>query len=170
MTWNIMLLPFYCKSFNGQCSFELHFKRTWCQSLQMCTSKTIVIDIMNYGQKFPERFSIIWLTTANCSTMYPVCHSTQWTQFDSWSMWGIFIHQKQSRFLFSTQIWHLWHFCTLKGFKKFHQKIKFPSVGIELTSPTITGLEVLCWSNSANLSFLASLRLWHPYKLMLYWI
>ena len=30
---------------------------------------------------------------------------------------------------------------TSKGFKKFQQKIKLPSVGIKLATPTITGLE-----------------------------
>ena len=42
--------------------------------------------------------------------------------------------------------------------KKIQQKIKLPAVGIELTTPTIKGLEGQCLTHSANLSFLASLR------------
>ena len=43
-----------------------------------------------------------------------------------------------------------------------------PPVGIELTMPTICGLEFYCLIYSANLSFLASLKFLDPYKVMLY--
>ena len=35
------------------------------------------------------------------------------------------------------------------------QKMKFPPMGIKLTTPTTTGLQFLCLTHSANLSFLA---------------
>ena len=53
-----------------------------------------------------------------------------------------------SRFSFSTQIWHFCTILTSRGFEKFQQKIKLPSVGIELTTPTITGLEFYAYSNA----------------------
>ena len=61
---------------------------------------------------------------------------------------------------------------TLKGFKGFSKK-NLPPVGNELTTLTPTGLEVCCFSNSANQSCLASLRLSDPrlsdpYKVLLY--
>ena len=55
-----------------------------------------------------------------------------------------------------------------RGFKKFQQKINLPLEGTELTTPTITRLEVWCSSNSANFSFQASLRLSDPHIVMLY--
>ena len=39
---------------------------------------------------------------------------------------------------------------TLRGFKKFQRKIKFPPVRTELTTPTITGLEVRYLFHSAT--------------------
>ena len=38
----------------------------------------------------------------------------------------------------------------IDNFKKFHQKIELPPVGIKLTTPTINGLEVRCSFHSAT--------------------
>ena len=90
--------------------------------------------------------SILWRTIFKCHA--------------SWAM----------EFFLSYTIWHFWYFCTkltTRDFEKFQQKIKLSPVGIELTTPTITGLE---FTHPVNLSFLASLRFSNPYKIILYWI
>ena len=69
----------------------------------------------------------------------------------------IIIFGETSRFSFSTQTWYISVILLktdIEGFETFQ-----PTVGIELTSLTITGLEVRCSSNSVNVSCLASLRL-----------
>ena len=74
-----------------------------------------------------------------------------------------------SRFSLITQIWHFWHFCT-KLASRCLKKIKLPPVGFELTTLTITGLQVWCWSNWAKQACVESFRFSDPYKIMLYWI
>ena len=58
-----------------------------------------------------------------------------------------------------------WHRKILKCFSKKQNCFG----GIELRTLTITGLRGQCLYTSSNLSCLASLRLPHPYKIMLYW-
>ena len=43
----------------------------------------------------------------------------------------------------------------IEGFQKFQQKINLPPVGIELTTPTINGLEVRCLFHSATQTCIA---------------
>ena len=70
----------------------------------------------------------------------------------------------RSSFFKTTKIWYFWHFVqiwhagVLKSFIK-----KLPPVGIELTTPTITGLEVWCSSSSPNVW---SVRLLYCYALL----
>ena len=65
------------------------------------------------------------------------------------------------RFSFITQIWHFWHYCTKlasRCLKKFQQKNKVVSSGN--WQLTITGLEVWCLFNCANLSCRAKSKKW----------
>ena len=50
------------------------------------------------------------------------------------------------------------------------KKIKLPLVGLELTTLTITGLQVWCWSNCAKQAYVDSFRFSDPYKVILYGI
>ena len=73
-------------------------------------------------------------------------------------------------FVFNTKLTFLYKI-DIEGSKKFQQKIKLPSVGFELTTATINGLEfqlpyplshqVICWTEDAYTevgSFLESIE------------
>ena len=70
-------------------------------------------------------------------------------------------------FVYNTNLTFLYNI-VIEGFKKFQKNIKLPPVEIELTALTITGFSGQCSSYSANLSYLAGLRLSVPCKVLSY--
>ena len=81
-------------------------------------------------------------------TSEPPSYRKQAGSFD----WPQFTNDSVKVFVFNTNLAFLTflHKIDNKGFKKFLQKIKLPPVGIELTTPTINGLEVRCLLHSAT--------------------